>query len=39
MPFKISVSLSHEEKNLDKVDNEIDKVKKIFGEDIVIIKN
>ncbi len=38
LPFELQVKLSEEEKNLDAVDEATDRIKKIFGDDIVIIK-
>lgn len=38
-PFLLKIEQSSEEKNLDLIDEETEKIKKIFGEDIVIVKN
>ncbi len=38
MPFELQISLSDAEKNLDAVDKAAERVKSIFGDDIVIIK-
>lgn len=38
LPFELQVKLSAKEKSLDAVDEAADRVKKIFGDDIVIIK-
>ena len=35
-PFVIQVKISDKEKNASKFDEEIDRIKKLFGEDIVI---
>lgn len=37
-PFELQINLSEAEKNLDAVDQATERVKKIFGDDIVIIK-
>ena len=38
IPFELQIKLSEVEKNLDAVDQATERVKKIFGDDIVIIK-
>ena len=38
LPFELQIKLSDAEKSLDAVDLETERVKKIFGDDIVIIK-
>ena len=38
LPFELQVKLSEMEKTLDAVDEATDRIKKIFGDDIVIIK-
>ena len=38
LPFELQVKLSEKEKNLDAVDEATERIKKIFGDDIVIIK-
>jgi DNA polymerase-3 subunit gamma/tau len=38
MPFKLQIKLSSEEKSLDAVDEAAERIKRIFGDDIVIIK-
>ncbi len=38
LPFELQIKLSEIEKNLDAVDQATERVKKIFGDDIVIIK-
>ena len=37
-PFEILVKLSEKEKCLDEIDEATERIKKIFGDDIVIIK-
>lgn len=39
LPFEIQVKLSEERKKINRFDEETDKIKKLFGEDIVIIKD
>ena len=39
MPFELLVNLDESEKNLDEIDEESKRLREIFGEDIVIIKN
>ncbi len=39
MPFGIQVKISQKEKNLDKIDQETEKIRRIFGDDIVIVKD
>ena len=39
LPFELQVELDEKEKNLDEIDEESKRLKEIFGEDIVIIKN
>ena len=39
LPFELQVQLDEKEKNLDEIDEESKRLKEIFGEDIVIIKN
>ena len=36
--FEILVRLASEEKKLDEIDDATDRIKKIFGDDIVVIK-
>lgn len=38
LPFELQIELSSKEKQLDELDREAERVKKIFGDDIVIIK-
>lgn len=38
LPFELQIKLSETEKNLDAVDEATERIKKIFGDDIVIIK-
>ena len=38
LPFELQVQLSSSEKMMDKLEQEAERVKKIFGDDIVIIK-
>ena len=38
LPFELQIRLSETEKNLDAVDEATDRIKKIFGDNIVIIK-
>jgi spermidine/putrescine transport system substrate-binding protein len=38
LPFELQIKLSEKEKSLDEVDEAADRIKKIFGDDIVIIK-
>ncbi len=39
LPFELQIQLDEKEKNLDEIDEESKRLKEIFGEDIVIIKN
>ena len=39
LPFELQVELDEKEKNLDEIDEESKRLKEIFGQDIVIIKN
>ena len=38
LPFELQIKLSEKEKSLDELDEAADRIKKIFGDDIVIIK-
>ena len=38
-PFGLHIEVSENEKNMEKIDEETEKVKKIFGDDIVIVKD
>lgn len=38
MPFGLDIEISDKEKNMEIIDEETEKVKKIFGDDIVIVK-
>lgn len=38
LPFELQINLSDKEKNLDAVDQATERLKKIFGDDIIVIK-